>query len=79
MTYVDDKDDLERIHEIPSPSWWITVAVVSEISGIVSECVESLQGHRVTLSQQQVVIKSLLKSLERMAFVEEMPCRFCSR
>jgi hypothetical protein len=46
------------------------ISVISEISTHVSECIESLQGRRVTLQQQTAAVQSLLDSLQRFAFVE---------
>jgi hypothetical protein len=39
------------------------ISIISEISTHVSECVESLQGRRVTLQQQTAAVQSLLDSL----------------
>jgi hypothetical protein len=49
------------------------IFVNNEISTHVSECVESLQGRRVTLQQQTAAVQSLLDPLQRFAFVELTP------
>jgi len=62
-----------RFDQLPTPAFWILISVISEISTHVSECVESLQGRRVTLQEQTVAVQSLLDSLQRFTFVELTP------
>lgn len=48
------------------------VAVVSELSGHVSQCVEGLQGRRTTLQHQKSLFQDLLTNLQRFACVERV-------
>jgi hypothetical protein len=72
-TYFAEIDSPDRWDQLPTPAFWILISVVSEISSHVSECVEGLQGRRVTLQQQTAAVQSLLNSLQRFAFVEVIP------
>ena len=70
MEYLDQTDVSQKIRKTPSLSWWIVLAVISELSGQVSECVERLQGRRITLQQQKSAVESLLTSLKRLAYIQ---------
>ncbi|CAK9205579.1 unnamed protein product, partial [Sphagnum troendelagicum] len=72
-TYFAEIDSPDRWDQLPTPAFWILISVVSEISSHVSECVEGLQGCRVTLQQQAAAVQSLLNSLQRFALVEVIP------
>jgi len=73
VTYFAETKPSDRFDQLPTPTFWILISVISEISTHVSECVESLQGRRVTLQQQTAAVQSLLDSLQRFAFVELTP------
>jgi hypothetical protein len=73
VTYFAETEPSDRFDQLPTLAFWILISVISEISTHVSECVESLQGRRVTLQQQTVAVQSLLDSLQRFAFVEFTP------
>jgi hypothetical protein len=73
VTYFAETEPFGRFDQLPTPPFWILIYVISEILTHVSECVESLQGQRVTLQQQTVAVQSLLDSLQRFAFVELTP------
>ncbi|CAM6042671.1 unnamed protein product [Sphagnum compactum] len=73
VTYFAETEPSDRFDQLPTPAFWILISVISEISTHVSECVESLQGRRVTLQQQTAAVQSLLDSLQRFAFVELTP------
>jgi hypothetical protein len=73
VTYFAETEPSDRFDQLPTPAFWILIFVISEISAHVSECVESLQGRRVTLQQQSAAVQSLLNSLKRFAFVELIP------
>ncbi len=49
VTYFAETEPSDRFDQLPTPVFWILISVISEISAHVSECVESLQGRRVTL------------------------------
>lgn len=72
MAFFEQSDVSQRIRDMTSLSWWIMVAVVSEISGHVSKCVEGLQGRRTTLQQQKSVVQDLLTNLQRFECVERV-------
>ncbi|KAH9533357.1 hypothetical protein CY35_18G048000, partial [Sphagnum magellanicum] len=73
VTYFAETEPSDRFDQLPTPAFWILISVINEISTHVSECVESLQGRRVTLQQQTAAIQSLMDSLQRFAFVELTP------
>jgi hypothetical protein len=73
VTYFAETKPFDRFDQLPTPTFWILIFVISEISTHVSECVESLQGRRVILQQQTAIVQSLLDSLQRFAFVELTP------
>jgi len=73
VTYFAETEPFDCFDQLPTPTFWTLIFVISEISMHVSECIESLQGRRVTLQQQTVVVQSLLDSLQRFAFVELTP------
>jgi hypothetical protein len=73
ITYFAETEPSDRFDQLPTPTFWILISVISEISTHVSECVESLQGRQVTLQQQAAAVQSLLDSLHRFAFVELTP------
>ncbi len=73
VTYFAETKPFDRFDQLPTRAFWILISVISEISTHVSECVESLQGRRVTLQQQTAAVQSLLDSLQRFAFVELTP------
>ncbi len=70
VTYFAETEPSDRFDQLPTLAFWILISVISEISTHVSECIESLQGRRVTLQQQTAAVQSLLDSLQRFAFVE---------
>ena len=72
LAHLEEASAAERLREIPSLSWWIVIAVVSEISSHVSECVSSLQGRRGTLQHQKCAVEELLTTLKRISFVERI-------
>lgn len=72
MAYFEQSDVCQRIRDMISLSWWIMVAVVRELSGHVSQCVEGLQERRTTLQQQKSVLQDLLTNLQRFACVERV-------
>ena len=57
MEYLDQTDVSQKIRKMPALSWWIVLAVIGELSGQVSECVERLQGRRITLQQQKPAVE----------------------
>jgi hypothetical protein len=73
VTYFAEMEPSDRFDQLPIPTFWILISVISEISTHVSECVEILQGRRVTLQQQTIAVQSLLDSLQRFAFMELTP------
>jgi hypothetical protein len=73
VTYFAETEPSDHFDQLPTPSFWILISVINKISMHVSECVESLQGWRVTLQQQTTAVQSLLDSLQRFAFVELIP------
>ncbi len=73
VTYFAETEPSNRFDQFPTPTFWVLISVISEISTHVSECVESLQGRWVTLQQQTAAIQSLLDFLQRFAFVELTP------
>jgi hypothetical protein len=72
MAHLEEPAAAERLRELPSPGWWIVIAVVCEISTHVSECVSGLQGRRGTLQQQTCTVHELLTTLTRFAFVKRI-------
>lgn len=72
MAYFEQSDFSKRVRNMTSLSWWILVAIVSELSGHVSKCVECLQGRRTTLQQQKSVLQGLINNLRRFACVERV-------
>jgi hypothetical protein len=73
VTYFAETEPFDCFDQLPTPTFWTLIFVINEISMHVSECIESLQGRRVTLQQQTVVVQSLLDSLQRFVFVELTP------
>jgi hypothetical protein len=73
VTYFAETEPSDRFDQLPTPAFWIMISVISEISTHVSECVEGLQGRRVTLQQQTAAVQSLLDCVQRFAFVELAP------
>jgi hypothetical protein len=63
VTYFTETEPSDRFDQLPTHAFWILISIISEISTHVSECVESLQGQRVTLQQQTATVQSLLDSL----------------
>jgi hypothetical protein len=63
VTYFAETEPFDRFDQLPTLAFWILISIISEISTHVSECVESLQGRRVTLQQQMAAVQSLLDSL----------------
>jgi len=63
VTYFAKMEPSDRFDQLPTPAFWIMISIISKISTHVSECVESLQGRRVTLQQQTATVQSLLDSL----------------
>ncbi len=63
VTYFVETKPSDRFDQLPTPTFWILIFIISKISTHVSECVESLQGQQVTLQQQTAAIQSLLDSL----------------
>jgi hypothetical protein len=73
VTYFAETEPSNRFDQLPTLAFWILISIISEISAHVRECVESLQGRRVTLQQQSATVQSLLNSLQRFAFMEFTP------
>jgi hypothetical protein len=73
VTYFAETEPSDRFDQFSTPAFWILISVIIKISTHVSECVESLQGRRVTLQQQTAAVQSLLDSLQCLAFVELTP------
>jgi hypothetical protein len=69
LTHFDQLDPV-RSNICPAPAFWMTLAVISQISSLVHVTVQKLQGKRTVLNQQSHVITELIESLKRMAFAE---------
>ena len=77
MSYLEESGATESLRDSPSPGWWIVMAVVSEISSHVSECVTILQGRRGTLQQQKNAVQELLNAWSRLNFDSEKTSDIC--
>jgi hypothetical protein len=73
VTYFAETEPFDRFDQLPTLAFWILISVIRKISTHASECVESLQGRRVTLQQQTAAVQSLLDFLQRFTFVEFTP------